>query len=349
MRGVRWRERARDDERGVVLVLVAFLIVALAGFMALAVDIGQLAVARRQLQNAVDAGAHAGVQVLPDDIADARIAASDWTLKNKVLAGAPENVTVSITRTNLDNDTITVTAHRTVNHFFARVLNISSEGVTATASATVGSITAAPHIMPFGILDENGSAPGFGYTFGQVVRLKEDEGGSWRSGNRGYLALDGKTGGSNLRQELSQGGSKTVYRIHDFVPTEPGNKTGPGRDGMNNWATSHNDSMYTSSCNDWTSAHAYVDGKLTITPTCAYRTVLIPIIYYSGCSPQPCWPNGRKDVEIIGFAQAYISGWADPDDERDIDAVFLDDSWRHPDAIWGPLDTFGTRVVKLTQ
>ncbi len=52
------------DERGVSLVLVALLLIPLAGIGALVVDLGLLYAARNELQNASDAGALAGARVL---------------------------------------------------------------------------------------------------------------------------------------------------------------------------------------------------------------------------------------------------------------------------------------------
>jgi hypothetical protein len=65
--------------------------------------------------------------------------------------------------------------------------------------------------------------------------------------------------------------------------------------------------------------------------------VLIPII--------DDWPNGRGEVTILGFAQMYIMGF--DDSQKEVEAVFLDDSYNHPNIKWGKLDQFGTRIVKL--
>ncbi|WP_210417155.1 TadE/TadG family type IV pilus assembly protein [Citricoccus sp. SGAir0253] len=54
--------RLRDEERGTVSVLTAFLMVALLGFTAIVVDVGLLYFERAQLQNGADAGALAIAQ-----------------------------------------------------------------------------------------------------------------------------------------------------------------------------------------------------------------------------------------------------------------------------------------------
>ena len=52
------------NEKGVTIVLVAILMTVLVMFVALAVDLGHLYVARNELQNAADAGALAGAHEL---------------------------------------------------------------------------------------------------------------------------------------------------------------------------------------------------------------------------------------------------------------------------------------------
>jgi hypothetical protein len=321
-------------ERGVILPLMALLLVVLLSFVALTLDIGRLTVARRQIQNGVDAGALAGVQVLPDDVADAKNAAYDWAQKNGMALSEVSSVTIS--KTNVANDTITVIGTRKVNYVFAPVMNKISGDTTVSAAAIVGSVVGGTGIMPFGLLDLNGPSPGFGYTFGQQVTIKEVPGNFFGPGNYGFLALDGK-GGANLRDVIARGGSQTRYKVGDSVDTEPGQKTGPTKQGLDAWSASHNDSM-SSSCNDWNGSHSYVNGKLAITPQCQYRVILIPIIDH--------WPNGRKSVTILGFAQMYLAGY-DEDNGKAINAIFLDDSWSYPDVTFGPLNDWGTRVVKV--
>lgn len=56
--------RLLRDHKGATVIFVAFAMVALLAFAALAVDVGYLYVVRNELQNAADAGALAGAQVL---------------------------------------------------------------------------------------------------------------------------------------------------------------------------------------------------------------------------------------------------------------------------------------------
>ncbi len=68
MAGVKGRFLGKlKEEQGAVIALVAFMMVGLLGFMALAVDLGHLYMVRNELQNAADAGALAGASVLYND------------------------------------------------------------------------------------------------------------------------------------------------------------------------------------------------------------------------------------------------------------------------------------------
>jgi uncharacterized membrane protein len=55
-------KRQEDRQAGQVLVQVALMMVVLLGFLALAVDVSQVYLKRRQLQNAADAGALEGAR-----------------------------------------------------------------------------------------------------------------------------------------------------------------------------------------------------------------------------------------------------------------------------------------------
>jgi Flp pilus assembly protein TadG len=329
------RFKTRRGERGQVLVIAALAMVALLGMVSLSIDVGRMTITRRQLQNAVDASAHAGVQTLPNDTTDATNAANSWATKNGI--GGGDTLNVSFSRTNTDNDTITVSASRTVPYTFARVLNLFNSNISATSSATVASVTGGSGIMPFGLVDLDGAGtPGFGYSYGSSVTIKEVPGNHFAPGNYGFLALDGN-GGSTMRDTLARGGSTTFYHVGDQVLTEPGQATGPVTQGLDDWAASHHDSM-SSSCNDWDASHSYVNGRLAIVGSCRYRVVLIPIIDQ--------WPNGRHDVTILGFAQMYLSGW-DASNGKAINAIFLDDTYAHPNIALGAINDYGTKVVRI--
>jgi hypothetical protein len=339
MRFWQGRPERHKGERGQVLVIAALFMVALLGFAALVIDTGRATVERRRLQNTVDAAAHAAIMVLPDNPSTASTAAHSWATKNG-MSGALTSV--SFSQTSVANDTVTVNGSRSVNYGFARVLGLNSGTITATARARVFSVTGANGLMPFGLVDLNGSSPGFGYTFNQTVTLREEPGSFMEPGNYGFLALDGM-GASTLQATLAQGGSNTFYRVGDPVGTHPGQMAGPGIQGLNLWAASNGDSM-NSSCGNWNAAHSSNGGVISIRPQCRYRVVLIPIISH--------WCNGHCYPTIVGFAQLYITGWVGEGSGNSnlrLQGVFISGVVNHPNATLGPANTYGTRSIRLTQ
>jgi Flp pilus assembly protein TadG len=331
----RWR---RLSERGSVLVPIAAGMASLLGLAALSIDVGRFTHDRRVLQNAADAAAHAGVQVLPEYPEKARTAALNWAMRNQLAFAEVSSITFGKTYT--ENDTIEVRTRRAAQSTFGRAVGWAGGPVTATAKATVGSITAAKGIFPFGIVDLNGPTnPGFGYSFGQKVVLREAPSNFFGPGNYGFLRVDGN-GGSNIYNTLKNDGSTSWYHIGDPIDTQTGQATGPVVQGLQDWAAKFGDDWNSSRCNTWNNVHTYIDGKLSIDPKCQYRVVLIPIIDY--------WPNGNGTVRILGFAQMYLEQWR-PGDGKRLDTIFLKDTFAHPNVEFGPINSYGTRVIKLTK
>ena len=74
--------RAQRDERGQILVLAVGLIAVFLGMAALSIDLGFFMHERQNVQNAVDSGALAGAQMLPDNATAAATVALQFTLAN---------------------------------------------------------------------------------------------------------------------------------------------------------------------------------------------------------------------------------------------------------------------------
>jgi Flp pilus assembly protein TadG len=130
------RRLTAREERGQVLVLTALCLVVLLGAAALALDIGRMAVTRRQMQNAADSSALAGAWSLRTSNSAAIAAATSWATdadKNNLLAGELTNV--EVVSTTSPNDSVRVEVRRNVPYIFARVLGLSSHDITATATA----------------------------------------------------------------------------------------------------------------------------------------------------------------------------------------------------------------------
>jgi Flp pilus assembly protein TadG len=139
-------------ERGQGLVLVALAMTVLLGIVALAVDVGLLLHERRTVQNAVDAMVLAGAAELPDDPDLAIENANEWALKNGITAG--EIQSISVTTTNVPNDTLVVELNRDFSFVFGRVMGLLETDIGAGASAMMGSPVGAGGLKPWVVTDE---------------------------------------------------------------------------------------------------------------------------------------------------------------------------------------------------
>src|SRR5438445_3109099 len=150
----------RQGRRGSIMPLLVVSLVSLAGFVALAVDVGMIVVARTQCQNAADAVAMTGARTLNGDISTnnnySQAIANGLACAeaNNVLGQAIQSKQVTlqigsysynetaqkfysaIPKANSDNnDLMTATVRFAGQTAFARVLGINSFNVSATATA----------------------------------------------------------------------------------------------------------------------------------------------------------------------------------------------------------------------
>jgi len=243
---------AQRSERGVVIIWTAFFLLAMLGFVAIGIDVAKLMATRTQLQNTADAAALAGASAidfksgkLVQDAASVR--AKTTAAQNKAFVNAPVSVTllggdISFPNTNQ----IKVTVRRSsasdgsmVTHV-AQVLGLKTLDVSATAVAQVdtagepceGLVPMAPITPP---------ADWFKPDCATVYQLKADQGSSL-SGN--YQLLDfpqcsegpcGEIqggGAAAIRCETRYGYSCCVKLGDEWVWTQPGNKVGPFRAGI---------------------------------------------------------------------------------------------------------------------
>ncbi len=63
-RGTRMNTDGRNLRRGIILPLLALVIVVMVGFLALAIDLGMLAIAKTQVQQAADLAALTAMRTL---------------------------------------------------------------------------------------------------------------------------------------------------------------------------------------------------------------------------------------------------------------------------------------------
>jgi Flp pilus assembly protein TadG len=126
------------DERGVVVVLVACMLVVILGMAALAVDVGSFYQAQRQAQAAADAGALAASQDLPTSTNAASQDGTTYAQKNFPSSTVAVTPDYNGSTTNVQ---VKVTAQTPT--FFGQIFGMTSATVSATAVAG-GNGSAAP-------------------------------------------------------------------------------------------------------------------------------------------------------------------------------------------------------------
>lgn len=180
---MRWHR----NENGAVIIHVAIALVALLAFSAFVVDQGVMYVARRQAQNAADAGALAGAVSLVKDggaPTDAGQSALHWAGDNAILGAAnsasnsditlsgpsgtcgtactvapippcgdkPGCVRVDVFRNMPDRTN--ATRGSAIPTFFGHLIGVSQQGVRATATAWTATANSATCLKPWAVADK---------------------------------------------------------------------------------------------------------------------------------------------------------------------------------------------------
>lgn len=169
-----------SNDRGAILLHVAFVLVAVLALSAVVTDFGVLWVGRRQAQNAADAGALAGGIALafdnPASVADtagARQSAAAVSQRNYVW-GQPPNVVPESDITfgpcpDGPNTCVRVDVYRNQTRgnplpmYFGQMIGLTAQGVRATATAMVQPANSTGCLKPWALPDkwiENYPAPG---------------------------------------------------------------------------------------------------------------------------------------------------------------------------------------------
>jgi len=299
------------DQRGSVLVLAAAIMVSILGSTALVVDLGGLALERTRLQNACDAAALAAARSLPSR-SWAEFRAYQYLALNRVLPGEAE------VRFNSENTKVTINASRRKSHFFARIFGHQSSRVSATATATYGSVSAVTGLVPFGIPDQT-------LTYGVEYQLKAGSHDDYGSGNYGALAFEFQ-GASSYENNLKYGYNGKI-KVGDWVSTEPGNMSGPTKRGVNYRL---NQCPHSPRC---TIDHYHQDCP---------RIMIVPIF-------DPTDLSGRDEVRIVGFGVFLLKGVEGSGNQSIVTGYFL--KMVPPDGIYYELDPnqtdYGLHAAKL--
>jgi len=294
------REVMTRKSKGQTLVIVALMLPALLGAVALGTDVGVFYFNWVQLQKAADSAALGGANYLPDNPTQATSTANQLAQNNGIKAS--EIVSTSVAPDDLS---ISIKLQRTVPYYVARVLGLTSGIVTTSATAapqfppTTLNATAPGKVPPGG--DNNGangslcSAAGScslipigldvntHYSNGSQITLQQGELGP---GNWDLLALGG-VGGNNLRTNIANGYNSLVS-VNDWVTTEPGKKVGPVDQGFQDRLDA------AASVN---AAGTYSNHSLT-NP----RVLVLPVVDWEH-------QNGRSSVEVKAFATVWLDSY----------------------------------------
>jgi Flp pilus assembly protein TadG len=294
----------RRRERGVVIIYFAFFLFVALWFIALGTDMARLYVTRTELQNAADAAALAGASAIDPgtgsinpDTAIVRAQVSAYA--NKALRDGPEPVVLATEDIEFPESTLCkVTVRRTEDAsssivvYFARVIGIPYLEMTATATAKAD-VTREPceGLVPMGPVEPPNSG-WFDPDCSKSYQLKVGA-GDGQQGN--YELLDyptcnegpcaGLNGGAAVRCYAQNGYGCCLDEGTEFSLTEPGNKVGPFRQGMQARWDADTDRRANICYSDY-----HGNGN---------RILPMPII-------ESFDVNGKKFVKIIKFASFFI-------------------------------------------
>jgi len=161
--------RVLGDEQGAVLVQVAIAILVLTAMTTFVVDHGVVLVSRGQAQNAADAGALSGaIARAYDELTDppasngrAFSSAMGAALANNVWTSAPTARVSWVCPAGVAGSCVRVDVYRNgefgstpLPTVFGKLLNISSQGVRATATARVATGNTTNCMRPFAVADK---------------------------------------------------------------------------------------------------------------------------------------------------------------------------------------------------
>jgi hypothetical protein len=294
-------------QKGATTVVFGLFITVIAAVAALVVDIGYLALEKSRLSNAVDASALAGALALAEGSVNVEETATGYVADN---IDNVDHIDVAV-----GSYSISVTASKRVNTFFARILGIDTQVLTSHATAIYGNISSISGARPFAVTDHD-------FECGMFYILKEGAGDGYH-GNYGAIALGG-TGASTYKYNIMYGYDGTL-RIGDMIPTEPGVMAQGTYQGVK-----------------------YLLDGCNHSPECTYdnynrnctRIIPVPIV-------DTMEVNGRKYVEIIGFATFFIEGVSKKGNVAEVTGRFI--SYASEGDIAQGTPSFGTYGVKLVE
>lgn len=330
---------------------IAVTITFLVGMIGFATDAGMLFVTRARLQNTVDASVLAAAQELPATggatTTYVTSVACDYVARNAVtgMRGTPGSAACGgkADVTFPASTQVRVTAYRTVQPTFGRLIGFRTVNVGATASAQIGSLGAAC-VFPFFLTIGQLSNPSF---FAPVV---------FSNANTSGGAIDVGGGASGIRDAMVSRSCSSQSAVNNAVTTKPGAldqfKAG--------WETIST-SAASSACPDHrlpTYLVAQPDGRqelsTSVTLANCPRLVIVPVLQNGNYS------SGGVSFPILGYIPFYFSRICGSTSctyaETGSTTLSRNDFWGYfvridvtADKYTSYDDRFGTRVVALGQ
>lgn len=303
----------RRRERGQVIPLIAVAIVALVGMAALVVDAGLFLETQRELQQAADASALAGIPNLPNDPGTAQSVATSYAttgsaISTRLCSAAPNTTaTPGVYQPDASNSyyTLTVTLQCTAGYTLGRILDLANMSIRASATAALGSVAKAKCPFPFTFdaasATSTSASDNFGYSLAPTQYPFN------LASTTGYyitcLDAGGKCGGTDVRSWLGgncQGlsiGTEYLYAAGSSQTVE----AGPVLQGLGTRGFVVNGQ--TATCPDSLSSIVGPDGYTVVKDSICLG--VIPILQYGQ------WPNGNSGtVNVLGFLPFFIESYA---------------------------------------
>jgi Flp pilus assembly protein TadG len=313
-KGPLWGETSKRwlrcrSERGQVFGFIAVGIVALLAMGAFVVDVGGAYEAHRRAQAAADASALGAAQLLPGDTVDATGAANALQLKNLPDGSISTPVYSSTYSTN---DTVTVTANKSLSGVFSTIFN--GKTAHATARATVGSYTGwSMDIAPWAIPQQN-------LVWSQTVQFKTQTAGQGNFGAAQLPILQNSctlgTGGNDYRNLIQNQENSCLVQVGDGLQSKTGNLAGPTQQGLDNRVVNGMNviqpfCMTPDSC---PILDKQADGSYILTTYNHPNLIVIPVVDQIS--------NGSKPYTVLGFAWFIIQRY----DSKDVWGMFIGSS-----------------------
>ena len=294
-------------------MLLVVLLMSLLGVAAFAIDYGLWVVNRSQVQSA------AGAAGIPGGWGTANSYAHGEYAKN---GQGADSVGVTQTTDLQVNDSVTVTASRSVPTDFANLFGIHSVTVAAAARATIESFTQMNGIgvMPWGVLQSS-------YTPGQPYAIYTKD---TANANNGALSLPYVSSadcpvpsGANVYSDEIAGTTQVCpVSVGETLQTKPGDNSGKTAQGVNVRIPT------------WESLDQIVqfqnDGTAVLLDPNSPQLVIIPVL--TNQNGQSQWPDGTSAPhDGVGFAWFVITSCGDPahptfcqtNDGKEVNGVFV--------------------------